>query len=403
MAGRHIPNVDEVRSYLSKFNFFERYVHGAEEGHVYNATHARRFVETLRRVPPAPDRPAILELGAVPYSMTLLLRRYIGGDVAPLSFYEVAPSEARHILESADGSETHAFEYQAVNVERDLFPFADATFDIVLCCEILEHLLINPGHMFHEAHRVLRPGGSLIVTTPNVIRAANVRALLEGRNINDAYHGNGIYGRHNREYAPDEVPLLLRSCGLEVVTNETVDVYDPNEPGATPGREDTIVTVARATGQPRTGTPPGLFVLMEEYLNVVRPAITMGVDDVGHLGRGWFDLEHEGEIGFRWSRQSASFHLKLFEARTVSLHAQAHHPDPRDRPVRVQLSMPGHAPIDRVITDHRWQDIDFELSRRMSGAVEAGLRLDRDWAPHEADGSGDRRRLGLRVHRCWSR
>jgi len=214
------------------FNFFARYVQGPEEGEVYVATHARRFVETLRRLPPLPSPPRILELGAVPYSMTILLRRYLDADVDTLSFYEVESPRTQHIVERDDAAERYEFSYQAVNVERDLFPLPDASVDLVLCCEILEHLLINPSHMVYEAHRVLRPGGFLVVTTPNVTRAANVRALAEGRNINDAYHGNGIYGRHNREYSPSEVALLLGSCGFGVVSNQTIDVYETTAPGA---------------------------------------------------------------------------------------------------------------------------------------------------------------------------
>ncbi len=400
---RPIPTVEEARDYLARFNFFARYVHGPEEGDVYVATHARRFVETLRRVPPLPERPRVLELGAVPYSMSILVRRYLDADLSPLSFYEVAPPGSRHVLESPDGSEAYEFEYRALNVEKDLYPFADGTFSLVLCCEILEHLLINPAHMFHEAHRVLQPGGYLMLTTPNVVREANVRALLDGKNINDAYHGNGIYGRHNREFAPAEVPVLLEACGFEIVRHETVDVYDTTLPGSAPGREDTIVTVARATGRPRTGTPPGLYVLMNEYLNVVRPAIEMGKDDVGHLGLGWYDLEREGDTAFRWSGQIATFHLNTAGARSIGLYAQVHHPDLLQRPVRLSMSVDARPPLEQTVIDHRLQDIVFELPEPVTGTVAVRLSLDRDWVPAEGNESGDGRRLGLCVHRCWSR
>ena len=44
-------------------------------------------------------------------------------------------------------------------------PFAGESFDSVLCTQVLEHLP-NPGQVMNEFHRVLRPGGTLIVTTP---------------------------------------------------------------------------------------------------------------------------------------------------------------------------------------------------------------------------------------------
>ena len=46
-------------------------------------------------------------------------------------------------------------------------PFAAATMDTVLCNEVLEHVP-EPSQLFAEAARVLRPGGVLLLTTPQV-------------------------------------------------------------------------------------------------------------------------------------------------------------------------------------------------------------------------------------------
>lgn len=44
-------------------------------------------------------------------------------------------------------------------------PFRDAVFDTVLCNEVLEHVP-EPEQLMDEAARVLRPGGILLLTTP---------------------------------------------------------------------------------------------------------------------------------------------------------------------------------------------------------------------------------------------
>jgi SAM-dependent methyltransferase len=396
MAPGRIPGTEEAKAYVSRFNFFARYVHGPEEGEIYIATHIRRFVETLKRVSALPAPLRILELGAVPYSMTILLRHYLRAEVTPLSFYEVEEGRTLHLLESPDGLERYEFPYRPVNVERDVYPLPDASFDVVLCCEILEHLLINPSHMLFESHRVLKPGGHVLISTPNVTRAENVRRLSEGRNISDAYHGNGIYGRHNREFTATEVATLLESCGFTVTRSETIDVYDTTPAGASPGREDTIFTLAQATAQGRIGIPPDLYVLMDEYSNVIRSSITMAIDDVGHLGPGWYGPESEGERTLRWTRDRAVFHLLLAGSRAISMTVQVHHPDVAQRPVIVSLSAGGRTAGERVVSDHRWQDVVFELPHAMSGPTEFELALDRDWTP----GGDDSRRLGIRVHRC---
>ena len=46
-------------------------------------------------------------------------------------------------------------------------PFGDGAFDSVVCLEVLEHLF-EPQHALREIRRVLKPGGALILTVPNV-------------------------------------------------------------------------------------------------------------------------------------------------------------------------------------------------------------------------------------------
>lgn len=53
-------------------------------------------------------------------------------------------------------------------------PFADASFDFVVCQEGIEHMP-NQLHLFQELNRVLRPGGRAIITTPNY---SNLRTRL---------------------------------------------------------------------------------------------------------------------------------------------------------------------------------------------------------------------------------
>ncbi len=47
------------------------------------------------------------------------------------------------------------------------FPFPDASFDGVLCSQVFEHVF-TPAEFLAEIHRVLRPGGTLVLTVPFV-------------------------------------------------------------------------------------------------------------------------------------------------------------------------------------------------------------------------------------------
>jgi len=53
-----------------------------------------------------------------------------------------------------------------VQADGEALPFRDGTFHWVFLTEVLEHLL-DPAQAFREVQRVLRPGGSLLVSVPN--------------------------------------------------------------------------------------------------------------------------------------------------------------------------------------------------------------------------------------------
>lgn len=52
-----------------------------------------------------------------------------------------------------------------LNVER--LPESDGSLDLVIASEVIEHL-IEPGRAIAEFHRVVRPGGHVLITVPNV-------------------------------------------------------------------------------------------------------------------------------------------------------------------------------------------------------------------------------------------
>lgn len=66
-----------------------------------------------------------------------------------------------------------------VDLNEDL-PYENASFDYVACLEGLEHLE-NYHHTLREFHRILKPGGKLVVSTPNPLNVkSRLRYLLWG-------------------------------------------------------------------------------------------------------------------------------------------------------------------------------------------------------------------------------
>ena len=59
------------------------------------------------------------------------------------------------------------------DVSKDPFPFEDNTFDIVYHKSLIEHLY-SPEHLMRETYRVLRPGGRVIILTPDWVSQMKV-------------------------------------------------------------------------------------------------------------------------------------------------------------------------------------------------------------------------------------
>ena len=84
-------------------------------------------------------------------------------------------------------------------------PFPDATFDRVICAEVLEHVPDDRGAM-DEIARVLKPGGTAAVTVPRFWPELVCWAL------SDEYHL--VEGGHVRIYRLGELRRRLRGAGL---------------------------------------------------------------------------------------------------------------------------------------------------------------------------------------------
>ena len=184
-------------------------------------------VELLRQACPSG---VVVDAGAFPGTLTRVLNRHwnvIALDKAPdrnlnaqAMFHSAAAGDDETF---ADAMRKIGVDALAVDLETDPWPIAPAAADAVVLTEVIEHMYINPLHALLEVNRVLKPGGVLLISTPNLLSLRNRINFFFG-NMTEviqppflAFLQKARLGHcgHVRLYAPTELSDMLAAVGFE--------------------------------------------------------------------------------------------------------------------------------------------------------------------------------------------
>ncbi len=181
-----------------------------------------------------------LDLGSDNGVISYLLRAR-GGRWSSADLSEKAVASIRSLV----GSNVYR-----IDGARMCMPFADASFDLVVIIDFLEHVRDDAGCVA-EIARILRPGGDLVVNTPHAKRRSLLRALRDRLGLTDEWHGHVRPG-----YTRDELRALLggrfaieSSATYSKVFSEALDValnyaYLRSRPVGDDRAKGTVVTAA---------------------------------------------------------------------------------------------------------------------------------------------------------------
>ena len=118
---------------------------------------------------------------------------------------------------------TADIESPLAKVKMDIheIPFAENTFDAVLCNHVLEHVRDDIQAM-REIHRVLKPGGFAILQIPFFNPVPDT--TFEDNTITDPRERERIFGQddHVRKYGHD-YPKRIEQAGLQAVEDDFVN------------------------------------------------------------------------------------------------------------------------------------------------------------------------------------
>ena len=179
---------------------------GDQQGYAANF---RRWMAT--QLGDLPANTSILEVGCGDGSFTKELVNY-SPDVTAIDISESQIAEnARHFA---------GITFLQHDVAEPL-TFADRSFGVVWCSEVLEHLF-DPAFALREMHRILKPGGKLLVTVPYHGRLKNV---LIARFKFDAHYTPS--NPHIRFYSKNTLARITREAGFRHIRTDTCGMNQP--------------------------------------------------------------------------------------------------------------------------------------------------------------------------------
>lgn len=179
---------------------------GDQQGYAENF---RRWM--ARELSGLPPRSSILEVGCGDGSFTKELVKY-SPDVVAIDISE------SQIAENAKHFGGITFQQHDV-AER--FPFELGAFDVIWCSEVLEHLF-DPAFALREMHRILKPGGKLLVTVPYHGRLKNL--LIALFNFDEHYTPSNP---HIRFYTTNTLSRIVREAGFSGIRTSTCGMNVP--------------------------------------------------------------------------------------------------------------------------------------------------------------------------------
>lgn len=184
-----------------------------------NEPHVRMMIaDIMARFPAGSD---VLDVGCFNGYISLLFKE-LGYHVTGTDACEL---EDRRAIFDKPGIE---FIYSNLN---DLDPFerlARDSFDIVIIAQVIEHILNHPLGLIRSLAKRMRPGGVMIVTTPNPATLMGAARVLRGNSLlwgtrdfidEPKIDGERIITKadiHYREYTGDELCHMLSGAGLRV-------------------------------------------------------------------------------------------------------------------------------------------------------------------------------------------
>lgn len=227
----------------------------------YHQGHKRRMARTLDLLIQEKPKGKLLELGTskvIPLSIDLLAPEL---EVHVTDFDLDQPQTGKMSIQM--GKASKEFPVYRVDLETQKIPVEDDTFDYVLCCEVIEHMEVDPMFMMSEINRVLKTNGLLILTTPNITSSRALWKILRGMepHFYMQYRKVPALYRHNYEYSVPGLRSVIKAAGFSSSTVWSEDAFE------NPVIED--IGKLRGIGYPMVDIGDNIFAVVRKNREVI--------------------------------------------------------------------------------------------------------------------------------------
>ena len=219
-----------------------------EKRNLNNVNHFARFLSML------PNRAGlqVLDLGIGLGYLALPMRKYYRHEVTGVDH----PARKFLTKELKDLFQKNQIRLVLADMAKKL-PFGDESFDIVVFSEVLEHLTLSAiDVVLNEIHRVLKKGGILLLSTPNLFSLSHRIKFAMGIDLGYTLDLNAKEGTndHLREYSARELGYLLHKHGFAVIrikfdnfsyNNKAIDIIHGLASFFIPSLKNDLMVVAR--------------------------------------------------------------------------------------------------------------------------------------------------------------
>ena len=211
------------RTRLSVYNYEDipagYYFEAMKSGHsVQRFWHQKKFTDVAQGLPEAGH---ILDVGCSAGSF-LEMMMTVRPDLTAVGV-DIASAQIAFAKKNVEPFHNGRVQFILLDEKDMSLPFPDASFDAITSIEVIEH--IHPHialRMLMEARRLLKPGGRLIVTTPNYRSSWPLIEWALEKTSPVQYHE-----QHINKYTPNSLVKFLECAGFQVGSVRSLFVVAP--------------------------------------------------------------------------------------------------------------------------------------------------------------------------------